>query len=127
MKNYTEIFKVLGDESRLRILCLLINANQELCCCEITDALELPQYNVSKHLKILRNAGLVSERKEGRWIYFSLKKNDDLFKNAVLKSVSSIPKSLVAKDRKEFKKRLKIRVHGKCLLGIQKKHLLRSR
>jgi len=123
MKEYAEYFKALGDETRLRILYLLIRADSELCVCELTDTLEIPQYNISKHLKILKNAGLVVERKEGRWVNFRLKNDNDIFTQSILKAISGIPHSLLSKDMKELGKRLNIRVEGKCLLGIQKGHL----
>ncbi len=123
MKKYTEYFKALGDETRLRILYLLVNANSELCVCELTDALEIPQYNISRHLKILKNAGLIEERKEGRWVNLSLKIDND-FIQSTLNSVSLIPSSLLSKDLKELGKRRSLRVNGKCLLGIQKKYLI---
>ncbi|MFQ5835459.1 MAG: ArsR/SmtB family transcription factor [bacterium] len=72
MEGYTEIFKALSDETRLRIVHLLIAAGKELCCCEITDSLEESQYNISRHLKILKNAALIKDRKEGRWVYFNI-------------------------------------------------------
>ena len=124
MKKYTEKFKALSDKTRLRIFYLLQKANSELCVCELTDALEIPQYNVSRHLNILKNAGLVKERKEGRWVYFRCIKEEDSFTEALLNLISHIPESLLSKDLEELDKRFKIRTNGKCLIGIQKKHLV---
>ncbi len=123
MQPYAETFKVLSDETRLRIVRLLSVARAELCVCELTDALEVPQYNISRHLKELKTAGLVTQRKEGRWAYFSITKEGNPFIRAVLKSLSLMHKPQFKKDRKELKKRLKLRTRGKCLTGIQKKHL----
>ncbi len=123
MQEYIEIFKALSDETRLRILNLLHSAQTALCVCEFTDALEIPQYNVSRHLKILRNAGLITVRKEGRWVYFSLSTSSDSFYQAILEAIKHIPSTLLLKDHKEIDKRLNVRIDGKCLLGIQKKHL----
>lgn len=125
MKEYAEIFRVLGDETRLRILHLLLTTEKELCVCELTDSLEVSEYNVSRHLKILKYAGLVNDRKEGRWVYFSVPKDKNPFKETLLKSISYIPQSLLAKDQMELKKRLKIRVKGVCILGVQKKQLFK--
>jgi ArsR family transcriptional regulator len=126
MNTYAEKFKALGDETRLRILYLLIKADSDLCVCELTDALEIPQYNISKHLKILRHAGLIAERKEGRWVYFGIVEDDDSFTETLLHAINHIPDTLLSNDVKELHNRLAIREHGKCLLGIQKKHLLGS-
>lgn len=124
MEQFVEAFKALSDETRLRILYLLIASDEAVCVCEIVDTLEGPQYNISKHLKILRNAGLVEETKEGRWKYYSLTKNKDLFTAHLFQTVSTISTKHLMKDYKELKKRLKIRKGGKCVAGIQKQDLL---
>jgi ArsR family transcriptional regulator len=70
MKQYVDLFKALSDETRLRIMVLL--SEEELCVCQIEAALELPQAKVSRHLTVLRYAGLVKDRRDGLWIYYSL-------------------------------------------------------
>ena len=70
-----QLFKALADTTRLRCLSLLAG-HDELCVCELTHALGLPQPKVSHHLATLRKAGLVRDRKLGLWIYYSL--NPDL-------------------------------------------------
>ena len=67
----TQLFKALSDPTRLRCLSLLINEN-ELCVCELTHALDLPQPKVSHHLAALRKAELVTDSKAGLWIYYRL-------------------------------------------------------
>lgn len=126
MKKYAEKYQALADETRLRILYLLIHADAELCVCELTDALEIPQYNISRHLKILKNAGLVVERKEGRWVQFQIANRKTPLIESLLNSVRHLPASLLSKNVRELDKRLEIRENGKCLLGIQKKHLMGS-
>ena len=126
MEKYTEKFKALSDETRLRILYLLLKVNTELCVCELTDTLEIPQYNVSRHLKILKNAGLVEERKEGRWVYFHSVQAKDSFTEILFNSIACIPEPLLSRDLTELDKRLNMRTNGKCLLGIQKTHLISS-
>lgn len=127
MKGYTEKFKALSDETRLRILNLLVQADTELCVCEFTDALEVPQYNISRHLKILRQARLIEERKTGRWVYFRIVKKQDPFTATILQSISNITPSLLSKDGKELEKRLALRRDGRCTVGIQKVHLIEPR
>lgn len=68
MKKEIAVFKALAEETRLRILILL--EIRELCVCEIEKILRLSQSRVSRHLAILRNAGLVMDRREGTWIYY---------------------------------------------------------
>ena len=65
------LFKALSDPTRVRTLFLLVEY-EELCVCELTHALGLPQPKVSHHLGTLRRAELVSDRKEGLWIYYQL-------------------------------------------------------
>lgn len=65
------LFKALSDQTRLRCLALL-TGHDELCVCELTHALTLPQPKVSHHLGTLRKAGLVNDRKEGLWIYYRI-------------------------------------------------------
>ncbi|MBN1323009.1 MAG: winged helix-turn-helix transcriptional regulator [Methanotrichaceae archaeon] len=65
-----EILKATADPCRLRILKLLMTG--ELCVCEIMTALDRPQSSVSHHLAILREAGLIKERKVGKWSHFRI-------------------------------------------------------
>lgn len=66
-------FHALSDPIRLQILEWL--QQQELCVCELCDRLQIPQSKLSFHLKILKEAGLIQGRQEGRWIYYSLNLN----------------------------------------------------
>lgn len=65
------LFKALSDPTRLRCIALL-SLRDELCVCELTEALDLPQPKVSHHLAALRKAGLVTDRKEGLWIHYRI-------------------------------------------------------
>jgi ArsR family transcriptional regulator len=64
------LFHALSDETRLSILKRLRHG--ERCVCELTDALEAAQSRLSFHLRVLREAGLVIDRREGRWMYYTL-------------------------------------------------------
>ena len=64
------IFKALGDENRIKILTLLHTG--ERCACRLQEALNISQPTLSHHMRILQDAGLVSARKDGKWIYYSL-------------------------------------------------------
>jgi ArsR family transcriptional regulator len=66
----TEQFHALSDETRLRILELLRGG--EHCVCELTEALDLGQSLLSFHLKTLKDARIVTDRREGRWMYYAL-------------------------------------------------------
>lgn len=65
-----QLFHALSDGTRLAILELLRGG--ELCVCELQDALSAAQSRLSFHLKVLRESGLVTDRKEGRWSYYAL-------------------------------------------------------
>ena len=66
--------KALGDETRIRAV--LVLRDHELCVCQIVELLELAPSTVSKHLQILKEAGLVESRKKGRWVYYRLSESD---------------------------------------------------
>ena len=65
------IFKALGDELRLTLL-MLIRQHKRLCVCELTAALDIAQPKASRHLAILRDAGLLDTERQGHWVYYSL-------------------------------------------------------
>jgi len=71
-KRQRRFFKALAEDTRLRILRLL--EVREMCVCEIMVALDLTQPTASHHLGLLENAGLVKDRKEGKWVFYSLAK-----------------------------------------------------
>ena len=71
MPRLNRLLQALADSTRLRIMALL-NGRDELCVCEIVEALALPQYQVSRHLRMLRAVQLVSGRRQGRWMHYGL-------------------------------------------------------
>lgn len=64
------IFRALGDENRIRILKMLCGG--EKCACKLLEALNIRQPTLSHHMKILCDAGIVTGRKEGKWIHYSI-------------------------------------------------------
>ena len=69
-KNAISLFHALSDETRLALLDRLKDG--ERCVCELTDAMKASQSRLSFHLKVLKDAGFVEDRREGRWMYYSL-------------------------------------------------------
>ena len=69
-KKIALIFKALGDENRIQILKLLHNG--EKCACKLLDALNISQPTLSHHMKILCDSGIVTGRKEGKWMHYSI-------------------------------------------------------
>jgi len=70
MKTFIRVTKALSDPNRVRVLKLLQEG--ELCVCEIQKVLGLAQSTVSKHMKLLEDAGLVDRKRQGTWILYSL-------------------------------------------------------
>ncbi len=72
MDDWAEAFRALGNHERLRLFVLLTRQKGGCCVCELVEALGLPQYQVSKHLRILRRAGLIKSVRMGRWAYYAV-------------------------------------------------------
>lgn len=76
MKRETvNVFKALSDPSRIRIIKML--ESRELCVCEVREVLDLSTSTVSKHLSILRDAGLIVDSKDGKWVNFRLNQKSE--------------------------------------------------
>lgn len=72
LSREAELFKALADPARLTILATLARASNEVCVCDFTSGIALNQSTVSHHLKILKEAGLVTAVRRGTWGYYSL-------------------------------------------------------
>ncbi len=70
LERLARFFHALSDETRLKIVGKLLAGEQ--CVCNLTDSLDARQSRLSFHLKTLKEAGLVADRREGRWIHYSL-------------------------------------------------------
>ena len=73
-----QVFHALSDPTRLELIQRL--AGGEQCVCDLTDALKTGQSRLSFHLKVLKDAGLIRDRREGRWMYYAL--NEEAFEEA---------------------------------------------
>lgn len=81
METTLEILKALSDRNRTRVIAALWRF-EELCACQITELLQVKGATVSRHMAILQKAGLVESRKDGRWVYYKLRKpagSEELF------------------------------------------------
>ena len=70
LSRLAQLCNALADEARVEIVTRLLDG--EKCVCDLTDALETGQSRLSYHLKVLKDAGLVTDRREGRWAYYTL-------------------------------------------------------
>jgi len=118
VKAAAEFFRALADEERLRILSLLLGGSGGVCVCELVDALRLPQYQVSRQLGVLRDAGLVTGEKRGTWVYYRISSILSPLASAALGSVAPHLDSETAReDRKRFERRVVLREDGVCAIG----------
>lgn len=71
MQSEADLFKVLAEPTRLR-LAVLLAVKGETCVCQLAQALDAPDFKISRHLGIMRSAGLVRARREGTWMHYKL-------------------------------------------------------
>lgn len=88
IQEMSEIFKLLGDKTRLMIVAFL--KEKEQCVCDIVDMVGISQPGVSQHLRKLKAGGLVSEKRMGQWIYYSLKIEDKPYLRDILNYIPSL-------------------------------------
>ena len=117
--NPESLFQALSDTTRLRIIRLLATTAQEVCLCELVDALLEPQYNLSRHLKVLRQTGFLTSQKEGRWVYHKLTSEPDYLQQ-FYNTVCALPDTtgIYSSDIENFNKRMALREAGRCRVGI---------
>jgi len=100
METDLGIFKACADATRLRVLFLL--AERELCVCELVEVLQMPQGRISRHLAMLKGAGVVRDRREGTWIYYSLKEADTLLEKQLHAYLKEAGLPQAAADRRRL-------------------------
>jgi ArsR family transcriptional regulator len=105
------VFKALSDETRLRIIKLLEKG--ELCVCDIMAALDMIQSKVSFHMNVLKEAGLIRDRREGRWIHYRID-GADIRRRFLLQTVLE---GVSAEAVREDGKRLEAFLNGKTAKG----------
>lgn len=127
--NYEDAFKAAGDATRLRLLKLVVESECPVCVCELVDALALPQYLVSKHLTVLRNAGLVEDERLGVWVGYRPVSEASEFRTALYGLVrSAVTGARFDRDRARLHARIALREEGRCVVGYNDprvaKHLI---
>ena len=86
MKSFIKVMKALSDPNRVKIIKML--QQKKLCVCEIQNALQISQPNVSRHLKILEEAGLLDYQKDGLWVnYFIAEERNNPYAARVLENL----------------------------------------
>jgi len=109
------IFQALADATRIRIIRLMVMSGNEVCLCEITDSLKESQTKLSRHLKVLRQAGLLSAQKEGRWVYHRLVSNEAHLQH-LYDIIKDLPDTdnIYSTDLQHFQAQLSLREDGRC-------------
>jgi len=116
MGDIVTIFKALSDETRLRVLKLL--GRGELCVCEMSAALDLEQPRLSFHLRILKEAGIILDRRQERWIVYRLNE-EDMFIRFLLMAISE--KSSPDQARRDRERLCAFGAKGRPCAGSDKK------
>jgi ArsR family transcriptional regulator len=119
MNSLVLVAKAMADPTRVRILHAL--RGRDLCVCELCDALEVTQSTISTHLQVIRDAGLVRTRKEGKWIYYApapkferfTENMFNFFKPALRRDVR------MRRDNDRVISRLAERTGGECSRGFE--------
>jgi len=120
LEDSKELFDALGDRLRLRLACCLLTAKDGLCVCELVDALEVSQPNASRHLKLMKAAGLVEEDRDGRWVYYRLRDTDHSFFKSIRCCIETVCCCAdIQEDLRRLRSRLKLRRGGKCVVGFR--------
>lgn len=104
MMTTAEYLKCLADETRLRCLHLLMLGG-EMCVCDFTEILALSQPKISRHLALLRQAGLVEDRRQGQWVYYKISENTlpDWLSKLIRESISAFGnESQAQSDRDKY-------------------------
>jgi ArsR family transcriptional regulator len=119
-RDVDELFAALGDRIRLRLACCLHSAPTGACVCELVDALDVSQPNVSRHLKVLKAAGFLEERRDGRWMYYRWRQPDHPLLDGICSCIETVCDSGdVQEDVRRLRTRLDLRRDGRCVLGTR--------
>lgn len=116
MDRLEDIFKALGDQTRLRLVNLLLK--QELCVCELVEALNLPQPKVSRHLGILKDAGLVLDRREAQMVFYRLNLGEAVVQKLETPLAQVLKNPVGCEDLQHLKEVLGKRINNVCCPGI---------
>lgn len=92
IQEMAEAYKLLADKTRLTIVALL--KEKELCVCDITDIIGMSQPNASQHLRKLKSAGLLNEKKKGQWVYYSLNPDAEAYVQCVYPYLPSMKEKI---------------------------------
>jgi len=119
MQDLLNIFKALSEETRLRILKLLEKG--ELCVCDIVAAMGMSQPKVSFHLNVLKEAGFLKDRKQGRWTHYRLDDSDFFIRFLLLSVLERMHEETVTEDKERLNAFLQGKTANGNIVAIQSK------
>lgn len=93
MNTFLQTIGALNDETRLKIL-RFIDIHGAVCVCDIESSFDMIQSRISRHLKILKDAGFLRVERKGRWAYYSIRSPLDTFRQDVLKEIGYLEMEL---------------------------------
>jgi ArsR family transcriptional regulator, lead/cadmium/zinc/bismuth-responsive transcriptional repressor len=91
-EKMSKLLSIAGNQVRLKIL-FLLNMEQELCPCDIADILEMSVPAISQHIRKIKDAGIITSRREGQTLYYSLNNDETDILNTMFNSIKSIRKT----------------------------------
>ena len=86
MDNFLKIISALNDETRIKLL-KFINTNGKCCVCDLENSFDMIQSRLSRHLKILKEAGYLMVQRDGRWAFYSVRSPLDEFRQSCIKEI----------------------------------------
>ena len=121
MEHYLGQFQALADPTRFRLARVVDRTPGEVCNCELVDVLQLPQYAVSRAATALRRAGIINEKKDGKFVYYSI--NREPFVERIMSVIRAIPADddLFRHDFDRLRWRLEIRSGDRCVVTYPRK------
>lgn len=122
--QYLDALKALAEPHRLKLFWLLIHVDQKITVAEAMDVTGESQYNVSRNLKMLFKAKLLTQDKRGKWVYYTLAKQELPHWTSLIESVRHLPKEPFSDVTSRCRIRLEMRVDGECVVGPNSDHWL---
>jgi len=122
--QYLDALKALAEPHRLKLFWLLIHVDQKVTVAEAMDVTGETQYNVSRNLKMLFKAGLLTQEKRGKWVYYTLAEQHQKHWQSLVESVRQLPEKDFQDVASRCNARLAMRVDGECVVGPASKEWL---
>lgn len=115
--GYLDALKALAEPHRLKLFWLLIHVDQKVTVAEAMDVTGETQYNVSRNLKMLFKANLLTQEKRGKWVYYTLAEQQQKHWQSLVESVRHLPNNDFKEVAIRCQTRLTMRVDDECVVG----------